>query len=122
MSKSPSATSQVSKEAAHEYAMKLTNDVLQNREPVAAAVLVWGWILKQVSTSIKERDSIPPHLLRPILAYDDTKIDMLLTLFILPLLFLLLTLYHLLYDDHFICRFPFPYTIIDLYIQSTLVF
>ena len=49
MSKSPSATSQVSKEAAHEYAMKLTNDVLQNREPVAAAVLVWGWILKQVS-------------------------------------------------------------------------
>ena len=45
---------------------------------------------------------------------------MLLTLFILLLLFLLLTLYHLLYDDHFICRFPFPYTI-DLYIQSTLV-
>ena len=25
-------------------------DVLQNREPVAAAVLVWGWILKQVSS------------------------------------------------------------------------
>jgi len=45
------ASSQVSKEAAHEYAMKLTNDVLQNREPVAAAVLVWGWILKQVSFS-----------------------------------------------------------------------
>lgn len=46
---SAAASSQVSKEAAHEYAMKLTNDVLQNREPVAAAVLVWGWILKQVS-------------------------------------------------------------------------
>ena len=34
--------------ALHEASIKAANDVLQQREPVASAVLAWGWLLKQV--------------------------------------------------------------------------
>jgi hypothetical protein len=45
---SKSVNKEAQQAAAHDAAVKAANDVLQQREPVSAAVLAWGWLLKQV--------------------------------------------------------------------------
>jgi len=59
---SKSVNKEAQQAAAHDAAVKAANDVLQQREPVSAAVLAWGWLLKQVRSGALARG---PSAARP---------------------------------------------------------